>query len=174
MAASPKDKPVYARPGEEVWETTTDGTVWYTTTDERGRVIERSVGDKAGTRLRIKTTDRLVNMDAVGYGRKGIFENGLLVRVDAGAEPDEVSPDAMSRADLLIGFSKSGNAFRAFVDKLTELNVRRMREMAEEVDASASQMAYLRQVITEKFVVQGDTPTYRELKANPQGISVGA
>jgi hypothetical protein len=172
MVDSRAEKPVYTRPGEEVWETTTDGTVWYTITDERRVVHERSAGGKAGTRLRIKTTDRMVNMDAVGYGRKGVFENGLLVRIDSGVQDEPNSPDALSRDDLLVGFAKNGNAFRSFVDKLSELNVRRMKDMAEEIDATASQIAYLKQTVTEKFVIQGDTPTYREIKSTPQGVSV--
>lgn len=155
-----------AREGEEIWETTTDGTVWVTMTDERGKVQQKSFGGKAGTRMRIKTIDRLANEDAV-YG-ESIFDNGLLIRIDAEAERDpDKAQNAMSTEELVAGFSKSGAAFRAFVDRLNELNTRRMRSMCEIQDASQSQLAYLDKVIKERYRVEGDTPTYRELKAMP-------
>lgn len=153
-----------ARPGEEIWETTTDGRVWVSQTDERGHTRETSVGGKAGSRLRISTIDREICQDRV-MGPDP-FTNGMLRRVDAdqATDPRTASDDVLSTEDLMVGFSKSGNAFRSYVDRLSEFNVRRMHEMAEMVDASQSQVTYLRTVITDRFRQEGDTPTYREMR----------
>lgn len=154
-----------AREGEEIWETTTDGLVWVSVMDDRGRVSEKSFGGKAGTKLRIKTTDRLVNEDAV-YG-PSVFENGMLVRIDQAADqlPESMREQTFTTEELAAGFTKNGMAFRSFVDKLNELNTRRMRTMCEAVDASQSQLNYLDGVIREKYKIEGDTPTYREMQA---------
>lgn len=151
------------RPGEEVWETTTNGYVWVRKTDERGRTKLEKVGGKAGSRLRIKTLDREIAMEEAGESNP--FVSGLLKRIDAdqSEDPDTATEHALSTEELMVGFAKSGNAFRAFVDKLNEFNVRRMDSMAEGVDASASQISYLKEVIATKYRKGGDTPTYREM-----------
>ncbi len=151
---------VKAREGEEVWETTTEATSWFKVTDDRGRERSVSVGGKVGARLRITTIDREINQDLAMYGNDA-FSNGLLRRVD---DTTTNSVDALTDRELSIGFSKNGRAFQAFVDKLNELNVRRMRAMADEIDGSVAQVAYLDKVIREKYRIEGDTPSYREYK----------
>jgi hypothetical protein len=150
-----------AREGEEIWETTTDGRVWLTMVDDRGRDVVKSVGGKVGDRIRIKTTDREIMQDNV---EDGPFSNGMLKRVDSQAKPEDNSPQALTTDELMVGFTKSGKAFHSWVAALNEMNVRRMRDMAEAVDATASQIAHLDTVIKEKFRVEGDTETYRTLK----------
>jgi hypothetical protein len=159
MGATTRDD-VKARPGEEVWETTTEATSWFRVTDDRGRERSMSVGGKVGARLRITTVDREINQDLAMYGHDA-FTSGLLRRVD---DTTANSPNTMTDQELTLGFSKAGRAFQAFVDKLTELNVRRMRGMSTDVDATVAQVSYLDQVIKEKFRIEGDTPSYREYK----------
>ena len=152
-----------AREGEEIWETTTPGHVWVRKTDDRGRAKLERVGGKEGARLRIKTVDREIAQEE--GGEQNAFESGLLKRVDSRAadEPETQASQALTTEELVIGFSKSGNAFQAYVNKLSEINVRRMYDMAEAVDATASQSAYLKQYIKDNYRVGGDTPTYKEM-----------
>lgn len=151
------------REGEEIWETTTAGHVWVNKTDDRGRSKTERVGGKEGARLRIKTVDREIAQEE--GGERNAFDSGLLKRVDARAaeEPETQSAQALTTEELVVGFSKSGNAFQAYVNALSEINVRRMDDMAEAVDASASQINYLKRHIKEKYRVGGDTPTYKEM-----------
>lgn len=155
-----------ARDGEEIWETTTEGKVWVTTTDDRGKEKAVSVGGKPGARLRIKSLDREVMQDAILQDGSDPFTNGLLKRIDADQQddPQTASDQVLTTEQLMELFGKTGNAFQAGVRKLNELNVRRLREMAESLDAKASQIAFLDEHIETEFRQHGDTPTYRELK----------
>ena len=162
MARTPR-----TREGEEIWETTTAGRVWVLVTDERGRETARSAGGKVGSRLRITTLDREIAEDRVQEGDSA-FTNGLLVRVDTAAPPVTGPTNAMTTDALVVGFSKHGNAFKTFVEALNEINLRRMRDMADVVDATTSQVALLDRCV-KTYRVEGDTPTYREMKATPGG-----
>lgn len=155
-----------AREGEEIWETTTPGTVWVTVTDDRGKEKDISVGGQPGQRLRIKSLDREIVQDRILDDASDPFTNGLLKRVDADQNLDEAtaSDQALTTEDLEAIFLKTGNAFQAAVRKLNELNVRRLREVAEALDAKASQISFLDEHIEANYRQGGDTPTYRELK----------
>lgn len=162
-----------AREGEEIWETTTPGRVWVTTTDDRGKEKSVGVGGKPGQRLRIKSLDREVCQDAILEDASDPFTNGLLKRIDADQNSDErtVSTQALSTEELMAIFEKTGNSFQAAVKKLNELNVRRLREAAEHLDAKASQLSFLDEYIEEHYKGGGDTPTYRELKGLGEVVS---
>lgn len=159
-----------AREGQEIWETTTEGTVWVSVVDERNRERAVSVGGKVGSRLRLTALDREIVQDAILNSGSDPFTNGLLRRVDAdqNLDPATSTDQAFSTEQLLVLFSKSGNAFQAAVRRLNEVNVRRMADMAEGVDASASQIAFLEALIEEKFRIHGSTPTYDEMMAAPE------
>lgn len=164
-----------ARDGEEIWETTTPGKVWVLLTDDRGKEKSVRVGGAVGQRLRIKSLDREINQDAILEDTSDPFTNGLLRRVDAdqNADPQTKSDQVLTTEDLMEFFKSTGNAFQAKVKKLNELNFRRLREMAEAADASASQISFLADH-SANFRQEGDTATYRELTAGPQGAAVGS
>jgi hypothetical protein len=155
-----------ARAGEEIWETLVPGRVWVAVTDDRGREKAISVGPKVGARLRIKSLDREVAQDAILNDDSDPFTNGLLRRVDADQQDEEstASEQVLTTEQLMDVFGRTGMAFQSAVKKLNELNVRRLREMAEALDAKASQIAFLDTFLEENFRAGGDTPTYRELK----------
>jgi len=166
MAAATKPKAPQAHEGIEIWETTTAGTIYVQQTDAKGRVKNNRIGGREGTKLRITKSDREIHEDSCGPDN--CFTNGLLIRVDARKEADEdyeVSPHHLSTEELMAGFALHGAAFTAFVDGLAELNVRRLAAIADSVDATVAQVTYINKVIVEKFRVHGDTPTYREMKA---------
>ena len=158
------------RAGEEIWETTISGRVWVETTNEKGAPRMVSVGGREGARLRITTEDREIAQERIINRDLDPFVNGSLVRVDADQQNDErtKSVDALSTEQLIQVFSKTGKAFQTKVDGLGELTVRRMMDIAEQVDATNSQINYLRKSIEERWPIGGDTPTYREMQAAPR------
>ncbi len=155
------------RPGEEIWETVTDGTVYVPVVDARGREQVVMVGGAAGSILRIAALDREIAQDRVPDGTDP-FRNGMLRRVDMdqNEDPKTASTSAISTQALIDLFTKSGAAFRAAVDKLDEFNVRRMYEAMEMVDATASQQNYLREKV-ESYRPAGDLASYRDLRGEP-------
>jgi hypothetical protein len=157
-----------AREGEEIWETTTAGTIWAMVTDDRGKEKSVSVGGAVGQRLRIKSLDREIGQDRVLDDASDPFVNGLLKRVDADQNLDErtQSEQVLSTEELMAIFDSTGNAFQSKVRKLNELNVRRLRDAAETLDAKASQLAFLDEHIAENYKGGGDTVTYREMQAD--------
>lgn len=154
------------RPGEEVWETTIPGRIWLEATNDRGKPVPLSVGGRPGARLRISTEDRIIAQERIIDREFDPFVNGMLTRIDADQQQDEKtkSADALSTEDLLKIFSYSSRRFQTAVDQLGQVSVRRMLEMAETVDATASQTSYLKKAIDERWPIGGDTATYREIK----------
>lgn len=149
---------VKPREGEEVWELTVPGRVWVKVTKytRSGHPITEVASwgpKKQGQQFRITTTDRELNQENVADPQHDIFRNGMLVRVDAPQNDDEMtaSEDAVSTEDLLTIFEKNGNAFQSAVKKLGETPIRRLREMADAVDASNAQVRYLDEIIGERF-----------------------
>jgi hypothetical protein len=153
-----KQLSLVAKDGEEVWTITTAARVWlqktaYTRTGHP-IVQDFSIGPrKAGTQFKILTSDREMNQERTGQDGLDPFRNGLLVRVDADQQLDDstASEDALSVDDLLVMFGKSGNAFVSAVKKLGDVPLRRAREMADAVDASASQVRALDEAIQVRF-----------------------
>lgn len=151
---------IRVKEGEEVWEVTTAGRIWLqqTTYTRTGQPIFKdiSVGpNKIGAHLRISTDDRRYNQEQVADTKNDVFRNGMLVRVDVNQQLDEdtASPEALTTEDLLSIYAKNGKAFQTAVDKLSELPIRRLRDMADAVDASAKQVEYLDQVIFDRYKI---------------------
>lgn len=158
-------KPVKAREGEEVWELTVPGRVWVKVTKftRTGHPVTEAVSwgpKKQGQQFRISTSDREMNQESVQDPQNDIFRNGMLVRVDADQNEDEdtASEDAVSTEDLLSIFNKNGNAFQSAVRKLGELPIRRMREIADAVDATNAQVRFLDELIEERYRRGGAQP----------------
>lgn len=166
--AQPGQK-LLTREGEEVWELTVPGTVWVEVTNDRGKAVPMRVGGRPGARLRIGTEDRIITQERIVDREFDPFVNGMLCRIDADQQVDAktASVDALTTEDLMKVFSKSGRAFQVAVDKLNQTSVRRMNEMAEDVDATASQIAYLKTSIETRWPIGGDTKVYREIKGLP-------
>jgi len=108
---------------------------------------------KSGQKLRISRADREMNQENVSDPKFDPFVNGLLVRVDKDQNLDKktASTDAVSTKDLLAIYELKGDAFRIEVSKLGQVPIRKLREMAEAVDAAVSQIAILDEVIAERY-----------------------
>lgn len=149
----------------ETWEITTEGRVWFqTTTHNRfGQPQDKDVSlgpKKMGARIKISQADRERNQEMAQSPQFDAFTNGLLVRVDAdqNANPKTASTDALTTSDLLAIYEKRDAAFREAVEALGQVPIRRLREMAEAVDASMSQVAILDEVIEERYRKSSSQP----------------
>lgn len=173
-----KKEQVTTREGEELWETTAPGRVWYTVVTGNGKEVLRSAGPGAGSKVRIRTEDRERMMD---IRDDTPFANGMLRRldvertsklgtpVDPEDPPVDGGPQAMTDDELIEIFnSRFGKAFHGAVDAMNETNVRRMKTLIDtgQVDAKASQASYLHDVIVEKYRGGGTTPTTEDLLAS--------
>lgn len=155
------------RPGEEIWELTVPGRVHVEVTNHRGRPQDLTVHG-VGARLRLSTDDREICQERIRDKAHDPFTNGMLVRVDSGAKASEKSNDELTDEDLQQVFELTGQDFEDMVKELSEVNIRRMTGMAEAVDATASQIAFLKNLIAERYPIGGTTPTWEEMQRSPQ------
>lgn len=152
--------PVESDPSKQVetWEITTEGRVWLQVTSftRHGQPQDKDVSlgpKKIGQKLKISVSDRERNQENVSDPQFDPFLNGLLVRVDADQQQVKatMSTDALTTGDLLALYELRGEDFRAAVELLGQVPIRRLREMAETVDATTSQVTILDDVIQERY-----------------------
>ena len=158
----------YSDPDEEIWESQVPGRTWVETRDYDGRPRNLSVVG-VGKRLRLRTADRIRVQERLLVPALDPFKNGTLVRVDQdqAADPMTASADALSNETLKECFALDLDDFREYVGSLGEVNLRRLKVMAPEVDASLNQTKFITELIEERYPLGGDTPTYREMKQGP-------
>lgn len=158
----------YTEPDEEVWESQVPGRTWVETRDYDGRPRNINVVG-IGQRLRIRTPDRIRAQERLRNEALDPFKNGTLVRVDKPQAEDPMtdSPDALNGEELAACFALDLDDFREYVDSLGEVNLRRLKKMAPEIDASLNQTKFIDELIAERYPIGGDTPTYREMMQGP-------
>jgi hypothetical protein len=154
---------------EEIWETTGSATIYVRASGVDGRDRSLKVGGRPGQKLRISEYDRIRNQERVMDDKSDVFTNGMLLRVDA--EPDDENPNMLSPEDVLELFSARGDDFTSRVDKLNEYNVRRLIEVCDELDATNSQINFLKDTLAKKWPIGGEMPMYTELSALGQVAS---
>ena len=149
---------------EEIWECQIPGRIWVEVRDLNG--TPRSLSVKGvDSRLRLSTGDRLRNQERVVDPKLDPFLNGMLLRVDKGAPVEPASPDSVSLDELRDVFQLELDDFREYVEGLSEVNVRKLKGMAKEVEATVNQVKFLDDLIEEKYPVSsGDTAVWREMQ----------
>jgi hypothetical protein len=154
------------RAGEEIWELMVPGRVHVEVTNHRGRPQNLSVSGKK-SRLRISTTDREIAQERIREAEHDPFRNGMLRRVDSKVLAAERAVNELSDEDLREVFNLTGDEFEDMVRSFSEVNVRRMAGMTEEVDASNSQIAFLKQYIADTWPIGGTVPSWEEMQQAP-------
>lgn len=146
---------------EELWETTGHGLIYVHVTgiDGKDRVV--SVGGQPGQKLRITEYDRTRNQERVMDANADVFSNGMLIRKDTDEQPSDqiLSHDAIEEL-----FNLGAAEFKDRAYALNEYNVRRLKEIAEDLDATKSQIDTLDRIIATKWPLGGEMPSYTELK----------
>lgn len=158
-----------AREGDEVWEMQLPGRVHVAVTNHLGRTVDRTVQGKR-SRLRIGTLDRQLAEEGIRDVANNPFRNGTLTHLSGGPALQE-DANALSDGDLREVFEIHDEEFVSLIDSLSEVNVRRMLNMAKAgktnqgVDATVSQLTALKDLIADKWPIGGSTPTYDEMQA---------
>lgn len=164
----------------EVWENQSDGRVSMEVDGELGRPRRLTVYGK-GQRLRILARQRRIVQEGIRLEQNDPFRNGKLIRLNRATVEEREKAEAegapiveepkgdneLSDAELIDTFLLEGEEFEEAVKAQTEFNIRRLRHLAVEHDAKASQVAFLNDYIAENLTAQGDTPTYREIMDTP-------
>lgn len=145
----------------EIWELTLPGRVTMTVTNSQGRPQEISAMGK-GQRLRTSAEDRQIAEEGIRNPDNNPFLNGMLVRIDT--EGHQPAPNELSDADLGAIFELDQQDFQATVSALGEVNVRRLKAMFADVDASKSEIDFVNTLIEERFPIGGSMPTYDEMQ----------
>jgi hypothetical protein len=163
-----RDLELPAKNEQEIWESNIEGCTWVETTDHRGAPRMKSVTG-AGQRLRLTSHDRVRAQERIRQLEHDPFTNGSLRRVDRNQNDDEgtKTENALSEADLELIFGLDFEDFKEEVEKLSEINHRRLKAMAP-VHATMQQGQHLQELIEERYHIGGDTPTYREMMAAPK------
>ena len=157
----------------EIWESTIPGRVTLQVTNEKGRPLTITTRGK-GQRLRIAPEDREIAEESVRQVEHNPFRNGMLVRVDKSASHSP-SADELTDPELQAIFELEPADFRATVSELGEVNIRRLKAMTVEADASKSEMEFIDELIAERYPIGGSMPTYDEMqpKSNSKVTSKG-
>lgn len=154
-----------SRPNEEIWECTVPGRVSLTVTNERGGTRLATVKGK-GQILRISTIDREMAEEVIRETPNNPFRNGMLVRVDNRKGDHNPSTDELSDDDLREIFGLDNDDFGALLPQLSEVNVRRLKEMAKTEDVRHAQVEMLDEHIEKAYSVGGAMPSYEEMTAS--------
>lgn len=151
-----------ATKAREIWESTIPGRVSLTVENSQGRPQTLSIVGK-GSRLRVSEMDRELAEEIVRSKENNPFRNGMLVRVDDGTG-HAPSPEELADDDLKAIFDLDQSDFQATVRELGQVNVRRLKAMVTEVDASKSEIEFLDELIQQRWPIGGSMPTYEEMQ----------
>jgi len=161
----------FATGEKEIWESTIEGRVSVVVLNSRGREQTMSIRGK-GARLRLTTEERVLIEEQVRYRQNNPFRNGMLVQV-GGPKPapgeDGQLPDteqALLDSDLKALYDLKDSDFEDAVKSLSEVNVRRLKGMVSEADASKSQIDFLDLYIEQQWPLGGDTPSNAEARGD--------
>lgn len=158
---------VAERENEEIWELMIDGRVSVEKTNHMGHPSTVSAKGK-GQRIRLSTRDRLLAQERIRDPKNDPFTNGMMVRIDSAAQEEPQSDQALTDEDLVSVFLLADeNDFKEVVTSMTEVNVRRLKDLASNAKATLTQVAFIDDLIREKWPIGGDTPTYREMMSLP-------
>ncbi len=146
----------------EIWELTIPGRVTLTVTNHQGRPQDITAVGK-GSRLRLTTYDRELIEEGVRLREHNPFRNGMMVRIDK-ADDHEPSVEELSDQEMKAIFDLDQEDFRATVSALGEVNIRRLKAMVGDVDASKSEIEFLDELIATRFPIGGSMPSYEEMQ----------
>lgn len=156
-----------AEPKAEIWVCQIPGRVSLAVEDLRtGRIKTLSVRGK-GQVLRLTDQQRELAEEKILHAEVNPFRNGMLIRRQSDSER---SDQELSDDDLVDLCALEDDEFEAIVGSLSEINVRRLKELAIQSDASYNKVGFLTEYIAETYPIGGDTPTYRDIMSDPAGV----
>ena len=151
---------------EEVWAIQVAGSVSLRVTQNNrfGQAMEAIMvmgPDRMGQQFRIKSVDREENQARCMSKEHDPFLNGMLVRIDADQQqdPETASTDALTTEQLLEIYDLDREAFKARVESLGELPLRRLAEVGVSMDCSHLQITFVNDLIAERYSKGGPQTT---------------
>jgi len=174
----PKLADINAMTNIETWETTTESQVSVNRYDKRGGEKATVVGGRVGQRVQVSTAEREeLNEERCSSSALDIFKNGFLRPVRN--VPDEIKerfetetkPSGGLTVDEIVEAldTKKGNAFKVWVNALSEATLRQVARIAPEADATASQLKAIEEALENFRVTIRQTEADKALRAEPQG-----
>lgn len=147
-------KPLQAVPEEyEVWRNAALGTVVLKKFSELGVLIEVRVN--GGGKVQLTPHERRINEEATAHPSLDVFLNGMLTPVklidsDVDTATLQANPEAMSETGMKALFHSQIKTFGTRVGEISNvITLRRLLEVAEEVDASLRQVKVINDRIAE-------------------------
>lgn len=109
--------------------------------------------NQQGREIKIRHSDRLENQRMVATKEQDPFRNGTLLRRDADqqADPLTASPDALSTEDLFEITELPQEDFEAKVPTLGERPVRRLLELALQMNIPYGKVTYLQEYVSKTY-----------------------
>jgi hypothetical protein len=163
----------------EIWESNSDARVSMRVAGPRPGT-EKTVGTAGkGQRLRISPEDRVIVEEAIRNHENNPFVNGKLSQVGGPARtpPENIEdfqqPQQLTDDELSLFFTMTPDEFGAALRELSEANVRRLRTLFMDNGGTVAQQQVITDFIEENWpITSGDTPSYREMRQDPQGGAV--
>lgn len=154
-------------PGEkEIWESTIEGRNSFSVLNSLGRPQTISIVGKE-SRLRITADERIIIEEQIRKVQHNPFKNGMLIQVGGPISPDaERSADELDDETLGGLFELKGADFEDAVRSLSEVNVRRLKTMVQDKDASKSQLEFLDDHIAASWPLGSDTASNAEARGD--------
>lgn len=155
---------------KEIWESTLEGRVSVQILNSQNRPQTLSVKG-SGSRLRLTAEERLITEEGIRHPQNNPFRNGRLVQV-GGPKPEPIEGELPSTdqnlhdADLLGLFDLKDVEFEDAVKALSEVNVRRIKGMVKQADASKSQLDFLDDYIEQTWPIGADTASNAEARGD--------
>lgn len=154
---------------EEVWASTTGGTVWVHKKDtlRPGNWVEKMIGGPGNVKLKLTVEEREHNQDLVAWGNEhqDPFQNGLLVRV----LPKDVERGRFELTDDELKLLIKGGTDEEFADTIqkadSEVILRRMLALAAEDRATPNgRLTDLADLIKERYPQGRGSAFYEDLQ----------
>lgn len=131
----------------ECWKNAGMSTVGINKFDTRGNMVQEMV--PGGRKIFLTPEERRMNQEVAAHDSLDVFANGMLVPVRLiDSEEDtaklQANVNAMSETAMKALFKSQKPAFQAKVDEISNVTtLRRLLEVASEVDASIRQAEYI-------------------------------
>lgn len=158
----------------ETWRSSIPGTIVVKKYDRRGDVVEEVVlGNRS---FQITPDERLFNQDLAATSEQDPFRNGMMQPVrllDGTEDAAEIAsnPNLLSESDMVTMFKAHYKTFESRIKQITNIStLTRLREVAEEVDATMKQVGLidLRLKETQGIIVKMNEPVVPSFRSTAE------
>jgi hypothetical protein len=157
-------EPLQATPDEfELWQSAIPGSIVIRKFNQQGILSEENV--PAGRKIQLTPKERRINQELCASDDLDVFQNGMLTPVRLlDSEPEtetlKANSNAMSETHMRALFKSQLPTFTKKINEVSNvITLRRLLEVAEEVDASLRQVKVINERIAEMSPNVGESST---------------